>query len=84
MPRVATLVATEVPLIVVEATLATLTAFTLVGPLGLPWWAPLVAFGVMVAVTVALRHLVRRRTAGWRRGLLVLGDRSRAPAWPAS
>jgi len=75
VPRVATLAATEVPLIVVEVTLATLTAFTLVGPLGLPWWAPLVAFGAMVAVTVALRRLVRRRTAGWRRGLLVLGDR---------
>jgi uncharacterized membrane protein YbhN (UPF0104 family) len=75
VPRVATLAATEVPLIVVEATLATLTAFTLVGPLGLAWWAPLAAFVAMVAVTVALRRLVRRRTAGWRRGLLVLGDR---------
>jgi len=75
VPRVATLAATEVPLIVVEATLATLTAFTLVGPLGLPWWAPLAAFAAMVGVTVALRRLVRRRTAGWRRGLLVLGDR---------
>ena len=76
VPRVATLAATEVPLIVVEATLATLTAFTLVGPLGLPWWAPVAAFIAMVGVTVALRHLVRRRTAGWRRGLLVLGDRT--------
>lgn len=76
VPRIATLAATEVPLIVVEATLATLTAFTLVGPLGLPWWAPLAAFGVMVAVTVALRRSVRRRTAGWRRGLSVLGDPS--------
>ena len=28
----------------------------------------------MVAVTVALRRLVRRRTAGWRKGLSVLGD----------
>jgi uncharacterized membrane protein YbhN (UPF0104 family) len=74
VPRIATLAATEVPLIIVEVTLATLTSFTLVGPLGLAWWAPLGAFVAMVAVTVALRRLVRRRTAGWRRGLSVLGD----------
>jgi hypothetical protein len=74
VPRVPTLAATEVPLIIVEVTLATLTSFTLVGPLGLAWWAPLVAFVGMVAVTVVLRRLVRRRTAGWRRGLSVLGD----------
>ena len=74
VPRIATLAATELPLIIVEVTLATLTAFTLVGPLGLPWWAPLAAFVVMVAVTVELRHLVRRRSAGWRKGLAVLGD----------
>jgi uncharacterized membrane protein YbhN (UPF0104 family) len=29
----------------------------------------------MVALTGALRRSVRRRTAGWRRGLSVLGDR---------
>jgi hypothetical protein len=74
VPRIATLAATEVPLIVVEVTLATLTSFTLVAPLGLAWWAPLGAFVAMVAVTVALRRLVRRRSAGWRRGLSVLGD----------
>jgi hypothetical protein len=32
------------------------------------------AFVVMVAVTVALRRLVVRRTAWWRKGLSVLGD----------
>jgi uncharacterized membrane protein YbhN (UPF0104 family) len=74
VPKIATLAATEVPLIIVEVTLATLTSFTLVGPLGLPWWAPLAAFVVMVGVTVALRRVVRRRTAWWRKGLSVLGD----------
>jgi hypothetical protein len=74
VPKIATLAATEVPLIIVEVTLATLTSFTLVGPLGLAWWAPLGAFVAMVVVTVALRRLVRRRTAGWRKGLSVLGD----------
>ena len=74
VPKIATLAATEVPIIIVEVTLATLTSFTLVGPLGLAWWAPLGAFVAMVAVTVALRRVVRRRTAGWRKGLSVLGD----------
>ncbi len=74
VPKFTTLAATEVPLIVVEVTLATLTCFTLVGPLGLPWWAPIAAFVVMLAVTLVLRHLVRRKPAGWRRALAVLGD----------
>jgi uncharacterized membrane protein YbhN (UPF0104 family) len=74
VPKIVTLAATEVPLIIVEVTLATLTSFTLVGPLGLPWWSPLAAFVVMVAVTVGLRRLVRRQSAGWRKGLSVLGD----------
>jgi hypothetical protein len=74
VPRVATLAATEVPLIIVEVTLATLTSFTLVAPLGLAWWAPLGACVAMLVVMLALRRLVRRRPAGWRRGLSVLGD----------
>jgi uncharacterized membrane protein YbhN (UPF0104 family) len=74
VPRISTLAATEVPLVIVEVTLATLTSFTLVGPLGLVWWAPVAAFVAILAVTVALRGLVRRRTAGWRKGLSVLGD----------
>jgi uncharacterized membrane protein YbhN (UPF0104 family) len=74
VPKLATLAATEVPLIIVEVTLATLTSFTLVGPLGLDWWAPLAAFVAMVGVTVAVRRTVRRRPAGWRKGLVVLGD----------
>jgi hypothetical protein len=74
VPKVTTLAATEVPLVVVEGTLGTLTSFTLVAPLGLPWWAPLAAFVAMLALTLALRHLVRRKSAGWRQGLSVLGD----------
>ena len=33
-----TLIAAEFPILAVEATLAALTSFTLIGPLGLPWW----------------------------------------------
>jgi uncharacterized membrane protein YbhN (UPF0104 family) len=36
-PKVPALVAAELPIVAVEASLAALTSFTLVGPLGLPW-----------------------------------------------
>jgi hypothetical protein len=72
VPKVTTLAATEVPLIAVEATLATVTSFTLVSPLGLPWWSPLAALAAMLAITLALRRLVHRKPAGWRQGLSVL------------
>ena len=45
-PRVGALVTAEVPIVSVEALLAVLTSFTLVGPLGLPWWLPLIALAV--------------------------------------
>jgi hypothetical protein len=38
-PQVPTLIAAEFPILAVEATLAALTSFTLVGPLGLSWSA---------------------------------------------
>src|SRR3954469_1376625 len=38
-PQVPTLIAAEVPILTVEAALAGITSFTLVGPRGLPWWS---------------------------------------------
>ena len=38
-PQVPTLIAAEFPILAVEAMLAALASFTLVVPLGLPWWA---------------------------------------------
>ena len=49
-PRVPALIAAEFPIIAVEATLAAVASFTLIGPLGFPWWAPLAC----IAGTVAL------------------------------
>ena len=46
-PRVPTLIAAEFPILAVEAALAALTSFTLVGPLGLPWWLPLICLAVI-------------------------------------
>jgi hypothetical protein len=52
--------------------LAALTSFTLVGPLGLPWWLPLVAFAVVAAISTGLRHLALKRGRKLWSGLAVL------------
>jgi uncharacterized membrane protein YbhN (UPF0104 family) len=68
-PRAPALIVAEIPIIAVEATLAALFAFTLVGPLHLPLWAPLPAIGLMVGAIVSMRGLARRHLAGAWRGL---------------
>ncbi len=71
-PAISTLVAAELPIMAVEATLAALTSFTLVGPLGLPWWLPLVALVVMGGLSTGLRHLALRTGRELWKGLAVL------------
>jgi Lysylphosphatidylglycerol synthase TM region len=71
-PRASVLAATEVPIVVVEAALAALMSFTLVGPLGLDWWIPPLGLVVTVAAMVCLRQLARDRRDGVWRGLAVL------------
>jgi uncharacterized membrane protein YbhN (UPF0104 family) len=71
-PQVPTLVAAEFPIIAVEAMLAALTSFTLVAPLGLPWWLPIAAFAVVAAISTGLRHLALRESRKVWRGLAVL------------
>jgi hypothetical protein len=71
-PRVPALIAAEVPILAVEASLAALTSFTLIGPLGLPWWTPLVCLAATAAVLWGLRSLAGRRTEGFWKGLAVM------------
>ena len=73
-PRVPALVAAELPILTVEAMLAALTSFTLVGPMGLPWWTPLLALSAIVAVSAGLRRLALARWRSLARGLAVLGS----------
>jgi uncharacterized membrane protein YbhN (UPF0104 family) len=68
VPHIPALIAAEVPILVIEASLAVLASFTLVGPLGLPWWSPLAGFAVAVAV---VRGLAGRGHGVWA-GLAVL------------
>ena len=71
-PQVPTLIAAEFPILAVEATLAALTSFTLVVPLGLPWWLPLVGLAVVGTLSAGLRHLAARKGREVWRGLAVL------------
>lgn len=71
-PRIGALVTAELPIVSVEALLAALTSFTLVGPLGLPWWLPLVAFAVVVLIVSGLGRFAGRHARGLWCGLAVL------------
>jgi uncharacterized membrane protein YbhN (UPF0104 family) len=71
-PQVSTLVAAEFPILAVEAMLAALASFTLVGPLGLPWWLPLVCLAVIALVSAGLRRLALEKGRELWRGLAVL------------
>ncbi|HEX7297964.1 MAG TPA: hypothetical protein VF257_03095 [Solirubrobacteraceae bacterium] len=71
-PRIAALLAAELPIVATEAALAALFSFTLVGPLGLAWWWPLVAFAAMALVGAGLCKLARARPRGPWSGLAVL------------
>ena len=71
-PRVPTLIAAEFPILAVEATLAALASFTLVKPLGLPWWLPIIFVAVIGTLSAGLRHLAIREARVLWKGLAVL------------
>ncbi len=71
-PQVPTLVAAEFPILAVEAMLAAAASFTLVGPLGLPWWLPAIVLAVAGALSAGLRGLALREGRKLWRGLAVL------------
>lgn len=73
-PRALVLAATEIPIVLTEVSLAALFSFTLVAPLALPWWMPLVAFVAILAVIAALARLARRHPRGWWKGLTALSE----------
>jgi hypothetical protein len=66
------LLAAELPIVVIEAALAAICSFTLVGPLGVPWWVPLVCFAFMAAVIGGMQRVARNRREGFWTGIAVL------------
>jgi uncharacterized membrane protein YbhN (UPF0104 family) len=73
-PKAVVLATTEIPIVLTEVAFGTLTAFTLVAPLGLPWWTPLLAFCAVIGVVAALARSARRHPSGWWQGLTALGE----------
>ncbi len=71
-PCVSALVAAELPILLVEGVLAGIFSFTLVGPLGLPWWTPIICVVVTVAIAGGLAAAGRPTGRGICRGLAVL------------
>jgi hypothetical protein len=58
----------------VEVALAALTSFTLVAPLGVPWWVPLLCFAATLTVLAGLTRLARDRRHGFWEGLAVMRE----------
>src|SRR5438093_9673594 len=71
-PAPSVLVAAELPIVVVEVSLAALTSFTLVGPLGVPWWIPLLCLAFGLTVIAVLTRVARNRREGFWKGLAVM------------
>lgn len=73
-PKALVVAATEIPIVLMEVSLAALFSFTLVVPLGLPWWTPLFAFCAALAVVAGLARLAQHHPSGWWKGAAALGD----------
>jgi uncharacterized membrane protein YbhN (UPF0104 family) len=71
-PRVPALMAAELPIITVELALVAIFSFTLIAPLGVPWWVPAIVVGVTSCVVAALLRVSGRRRTGIWSGLAVL------------
>lgn len=71
-PNAGTLVAAEMPIVVIEIALAAICSFALVGPLGVPWWAPLGALALGVAIVAGMSRLAHKKRHGFWSGLAVL------------
>ena len=71
-PKAGVLVAAELPIVVIEIALAAICSFTLVGPLNVPWWAPLIALIAALGIAVGLGRLAHRKRHGFWNGLAVL------------
>jgi uncharacterized membrane protein YbhN (UPF0104 family) len=71
-PSAGALVAAELPIVVIEIALAAICSFTLIGPLGIPWWTPLVALAVAGSFVVGLSRLAHHKREGIWSGIAVM------------
>jgi hypothetical protein len=66
------LLAAEVPIITVEVALVAIFSFTLIAPLGVPWWVPVIVVVVTAAAVAGLRRVSDRHRTGLWAGLAIL------------
>ena len=78
-PQVPTLIAAEFPILAVEAMLAALASFTLIAPLRLPWWLPVVAIAVIGTVSAGMRRLALNEGRKLWNGLAAARSLSHGP-----
>lgn len=71
-PSAGALVAAELPIVVIEIALAAICSFTLIAPLGIPWWTPLIALAVGFACVAGLSRLANRKREGFWKGIAVM------------
>jgi uncharacterized membrane protein YbhN (UPF0104 family) len=76
-PAVPALIAAEVPIITVEVALAAIFSFTLIAPLGVPWWVPLIAVAAMIGAVTVLRRVSERHRTGLWAGLAIMRNHGR-------
>jgi uncharacterized membrane protein YbhN (UPF0104 family) len=76
-PRVPALMAAEVPIITVELVLVAVFSFTLIAPLGVPWWVPVIVVALAAAVVASLLRVSERHRTGLWSGLTILRIPSR-------
>lgn len=74
-PGPGVLVAAELPIVVVEVVLAAVLSFTLIAPLGMPWWVAVLILGLSLGVIAGLTRFVRHRREGFWKGLEVMRTR---------
>ncbi len=77
-PKASVLIAAEMPILVIEGALVAICSFTLVGPLGIPWYLPLIFVAVAAVIVAGFTRLANTHTQGFWSGLGVMrGLRSR-------
>ncbi len=76
-PPLPALLTAEVPIITVEVALAAIFSFTLIAPLGVPWWLPVIAVAIVGGAVAALRRVSKRHRTGLWAGLAVVRNKGR-------
>ena len=71
-PGVGVLITAEMPIVVIEIALAAICSFTLVGPLNIPWWTPIIALAVAGGIVYALTRLADKKRDGVWKGIAVM------------